>query len=279
MPRKTEFDYQSIQSTQVYLNSATADIYLNSSKKSNVAFMFKNAITLDKNAIEMKVSMVNAQIPISWYLVNDTNNQIIITIAGVATTYSFKTGNYNINTFMTEWTNSIGAGWTLTFDTIKNKISFSYTTNFIFSDNDISIFNIIGFQKKNIYSSTNNTIVADFVCNFAGITRLNIKSSCFNLHNIDSNNKGLNRILAVIPVSSLNSGYIFYNNFTNYKDNFKGTNELASMEIEIMDDFEQFIDFNGVDWSMTLQIDVLSEVIQAIDTLHDVYEKATEEFI
>jgi len=273
---KTTFDYQSIQSTQIYLNSATADIYLNNTKKSNLVFMFTNALQLDKRAIEMKVSIVNAQIPISWYLINDTNNQITITISGVATTYSFKTGNYNINTFITEWATSIGPGWTLTFDSIKNKITFTYTSTFSFSSGTNSIFSIIGFQKNITYSSTGTSLTAPFVCNFAGITRLNIKSSCFNLYNVDSNNKGINRTLACIPVSGLNSGYIFYNNFTNFKDNFKGT-ELSSLGIEIRDDFRNFIDFNGVDWSMTLQIDILSENIQSIDTLHDVYEKLSEQ--
>ena len=212
---KTTFDYQSIHSTQIYLNSATADLYLNSTKKSNVVFFFRNAIALEKNAIEMKVSIVNAQIPISWYLITDINNKFIITVEGISTTYYFRTGNYNVNTFISEWANSVGSGWTLTFNSIKNTISFTYTLDFILSDNDNSIFSIIGFQKGTLYSSTNNTLTGPFVCNFAGITRLNIISSCFNLYNIDSANKGVNRVLAVIPVSSLNSGYIFYNNFTN----------------------------------------------------------------
>ena len=110
MSSKKSFNFQSETSTQIYLNSATADIYLNSSLKSNVVFVFRNPIVIHKNAIEMKVSVVNAQIPVSWYLINNTNNKFSITIAGVTTTYYFKNGNYNINTFISEWTNTVGIG-------------------------------------------------------------------------------------------------------------------------------------------------------------------------
>ena len=71
----------------------------------------------------MKISVVNAQIPISWYLITSNNNKINITVAGVKTSYYFKIGNYNISTFITEWANSIGVNWTLTYSNITNKFS------------------------------------------------------------------------------------------------------------------------------------------------------------
>ena len=68
--------FQSTGSTQIYLNSENADIFLNQSKKSNVVFFFTNVLKIDKKSVEMKLSIVNAQIPVSWYLINDTNNRI-----------------------------------------------------------------------------------------------------------------------------------------------------------------------------------------------------------
>ena len=273
---KTSFNFQSETSTQIYLNSATADIYLNNSLKSNLVFIFRNPIVIHKNSIEVKVSLVNAQIPISWYLVNSTNNKFSITVNGEKTTYYFKIGNYNITTFISEWANSVGSNWNLAYSNITNKITFSYNQSFTFSDDDNSIFGILGFSEGSQYNSSSNVLVAPFCCNFAGLTRLNIKSSCFNLNNVDSLNKGINRTIAVIPVSSAQSGYVFYNNFTQYKNVFKN-HEISTIGIEIYDDFKNFIDFNNVDWTMTLQVDVLSEVIQTVDTLDDVYLKAAQE--
>ena len=71
--------FQSTNSTQLYLNSSNANMYLNQTKKSNVVFFFDNVLKIDKTSIEMKLSLVNAQIPVSWFLINDSNNRIVIT--------------------------------------------------------------------------------------------------------------------------------------------------------------------------------------------------------
>ena len=81
--------FQSTGSTQIYLNSANADIFLNQSKKSNVVFFFTNVLKIDKKSVEMKLSVVNAQIPVSWYLINDTNNRIYFSVNGVQNNYLF----------------------------------------------------------------------------------------------------------------------------------------------------------------------------------------------
>ena len=86
---KNIITFQSKTSTQIYLSSATADMYMNGTMKSNLVFCFQNPIRIDKNAYELRLSVVNAQIPISWYLINSTNNQIIITVSGISTTYLF----------------------------------------------------------------------------------------------------------------------------------------------------------------------------------------------
>ena len=91
--------YQSIYSNQIYLNSGLGDIYLNGSKKSNIAFFFKDVLKNKNNTIETRLSVVNAEFPISWYLINESNNNIIINNIS----YLFPVGNYNVNTFMVKW--------------------------------------------------------------------------------------------------------------------------------------------------------------------------------
>jgi hypothetical protein len=274
--KNNSITFQTQTSTQIYLNSATADIYLNNTQKSSVVFIFRNPIILNKNAYEMRVSVVNCQIPISYYLINSTNNKFNITVNGITTSYYFKVGNYNVNSFITEWTNSIGAGWTLTYSNISNKITFGYTQNFTFSDDINSLFGIIGFKKGTSYSSSSNLLICPYVVNFSGITRLNIKSNCFTLNNVDSYNKTINRTIACIPVSSIINGISYYNNFTNYKNIFKN-HEISTINIEIYDDFKNLIDFNNIDWTMTLQIDVISENTEDLDNLEDIYENLRQQ--
>ena len=62
-----------------------------------------------------------------------------------------------------------------------------------------------------------------------------------------------------------------YNNFTQYKSVIKNS-IITDINIDIHDEFKNFIDFNNHDWSMTLQIDIYSENVEDLDTLDDVYE-------
>jgi len=268
---KDKFCFQTYQSRQIYLNSANAEIYLNGNYKSNVAFFFQEPINLGRNIFEIRISVVNAQIPISYYLINSLNYQIIIN----GTIYSFPYGNYNVNNFMTEWNLLINI-IAISFNYTTNKFTFSSSSNFTFSDNNYSIFNIIGFQKNNIYNSSNNSLTSLFCVNFAGITKLNIKSNAFtDLKNVDSFSNSINKTLCSIPCSSNQNGIIFYENFTNYKNIF--TNAIiSSIDILIMDDFNNFINFNNIDWTITLQIDIYYEQIADYKDINDIYNLESE---
>jgi hypothetical protein len=63
---------------------------------------------------------------------------------------------------------------------------------------------------------------------------------------------------------------------TDYKSIFKNY-ELNSIDITITDDKNNYIDFNNVDWSMTLQIDITNEIVENIDNLHDIYANQHQE--
>ena len=143
---------------------------------------------------------VNAQLPVSWYLINSTN-KFYITINGITTTYYFMNGNYNVNTFIVQFLLQLGIGWTLTYNSITHKFLFGYTSNFTISDDINSLLPIIGFNSGSSNTSNNLFLSSVYPFNFGGITRLNIKSSTFNLNNVDRKNKGINRTIASIPVS------------------------------------------------------------------------------
>ena len=81
-------------SQQIYLNSSNADIFLNKTMKSNLTFFFEDALSFDKHTMTKKFSIVNAQFPVSYYLINNSNNKISISIQGAsAIVYTFPNGN------------------------------------------------------------------------------------------------------------------------------------------------------------------------------------------
>jgi hypothetical protein len=275
--------FQSTGSTQIYLNSANADIFLNQSKKSNVVFFFTNVLKIDKKSVEMKLSVVNAQIPVSWYLINDTNNRIYFSVNGVQNNYFFPNGNYNVNTFISTWISTFGNNWTLTFSKITNKITFSNSLGPIVFGNNISasntLFSLIGFDSTKSYSSSVITgqLVSSYAINFLGLSKINIKSTTFPFKNFDSLTATATSTLCSIPVSSNASGLINYNNLTDYKSIFKEY-EFNSIDISITDDKNNYIDFNNIDWSMTLQIDITNEIVENLDNLQDIYFNQHQEF-
>jgi len=270
----SNISFQSTNSTQLYLNSSNANMYLNQTKKSNVVFFFDNVLKIDKNSIEMKLSLVNAQIPVSWFLINDSNNRIVITTTQNTTTYYFPNGNYNVNTFISTWISSFGSQWAITYDKTKNRLQFSNSLGQItFGNNVISsntLLPLIGFIASESRTSSGNYLTSIYCINFSGLTKLNIKSSTFTFKNTDSFTSGSTSTFCSIPVSSNASGIIHYNNLTDYKSIFKNY-ELNSIDISITDDKNNYIDFNNVDWSMTLQIDITNEIVENIDNLHDIY--------
>ena len=271
--------YQTVYSTQLYLNSSYAQSTLNGSMKSDIVFYFQDVIKIDQKMIEMRLSLVNAQFPISFYQLNNSNNQITITINSNITTYSFPQGNYNVNSFISQWALSVGPGWTITLNSLNNKLSFSYSSNFTFSDYSInSMFSVIGLSNGYICSSNNLILTCSYCVNFLGLTRLLISSPTFNLHNIAACDYGFTKVISSIPINASQGGIINYTNITNFKSIIKNY-ELSSISIQITDDKENYIDFNNIDWTMTLQIDIVREIIEVIDSIQDIYENATNELL
>jgi len=268
----SNINYQSVNSTQLYLNSANANIYLNQSKKSNVVFFFSNVLKIDKNSIDMKLSVVNAQIPVSWYLINDTNNTITLTVQNITTSYNFPVGNYSVNTFMATWLSFFGNTWVITFNNITNKLTFSNSLGQItFGNNIISknlLLSLIGLVPSQSYTSSGNYLTSQYSVNFSGLQTLKIKSSTFSFKNIDSLSGSTTATICSVPVSS--TTMINYYTLTGYKSTFKNY-ELNSIDIAITDDKNNYIDFSNIDWSLTLQIDITNETIENIDNLNDIY--------
>ena len=275
MQNKNIISYQTIYSTQIYLNSASS-MLMNGTAKSNVHFYIQNAINSNKkNTIEMRVSLVNAQLPCSFYQINNTNNSIMVN--GVC--YVIPNGNYNVNNFITTWKSVIGSTWLLSFSAITNTLIFTNTTPFTFSDMIAnSLFSVIGFTVGNTYISNGNTLAAPYCVNFSGLSRLLISSPTFSLNSKTSYDAAMGNILASIPNNCIQNGIIYYTNYTNYKSIFKNS-ELSCITIQIQDDDENFVDFNNLDWSLTLQIDMVHEVIENLDSVDDIYETAKNELL
>jgi len=255
-----------------------ANTYMNGTMKSNVIFYIPNLLeNSNKNVIEMRLSLVNAQIPQSWYLINSSNDTLYINSIKISVPH----GNYNITSFISMWKTTVGSDWNILYSTVTNKLTFQFPSLITFTDGTNSIFSILGFKSGETYASTYNytsscsEIISPFPMNFLGIPRVLISIPTFNFNSKTSYDNGSSSIISCIPVNSVNTGLIIYNNFTNYKSIFYNS-DISSIVVYITDDDETFIDFNNLDWGITLQIDIVCEVVRDIRNLHDVYSHAVK---
>jgi hypothetical protein len=271
--------YQTLSSNQIHLNSSQAIAYNNGTYKSDVNFYLKDSVKIDKNTIEMKLSVVNAQIPYSFYQINNTNNVFQVKVNGITTSYNLSIGNYNINTFITMLSSLLGGNWNINYNTTTNLITFINSSyNFTFSDGTNSCFSILGFQKGTIYNSSSKILVSSFPFNLNPYNVLFINTFSLPLQNSDSYNKGSNNSLAIIPVNCIPNDVIFYNNTTNFKNDFKNPESILNLNISINDIYENYINFNNLDWDITIQIDYVKEFVIFKDkNLEDIIKKELED--
>jgi len=277
MSKSNIISYQTISSSQIYLNSNCADVLKNGSLKSNIEYYINDPVSGLPNTIELRISVVNAQIPCSYYLINSFNNTIKITISGTTTSYSIPSGNYNVDTFITQFITTCGNTWSITYSNLTNKYTFTNSTNdFIFVDSPTnSIFGIIGFNKGSTYTSISKSYTAPYCFNFTGLTRILIGTPTFSLNNRMSYDAGNTTIMCSIPTNSIQNGMIYYSNLTNYKSIFSNSH-MSTIELNLQDDSGHLLDLNNCDWSITLQIDMINEVILDLNTVKDIYKTEIE---
>ena len=280
--KKENITYQTTSQMQIFLNSAQADVKVNGTMKSDCVFFFDDIIEMTKNAVDVKISVANAQIPISYYLINDFNNQINISTTSInQMTHTFYNGNYTALSFITIFDTMLGSNFTININHTQNTFTFiNSVEDFTFSDIGInSIFELIGFQKGNTYTSINKTLTAPFPFNFSGINRINVRTSSFKTQNFNSINKSRCETLASIPIYAPSNGICFYSNITQFKASCKFSNaNLTSINVQLQDDYDNFIDFQNQNWTICLQVDILSEEVEDLKTFEGVYEGFKTEY-
>lgn len=264
--------FQTIHSLQIHLNSSQATVYKNDSKKSKVLFELLDAVPRDLNILECKVGLVNAQIPYSFYNVNDTNNKFYMN----GSLYGINANTYNIDTLIDNLTSNLPSGFSITYYESTHKLKFTYTSYFQLYDSGIktSAMSILGFSTNTIYYSGLNyglwEIVAPYPFNLNTFNRIHIATDSFFLKNVDSYNKTTTNILATIPVNTTPYDIIQYENKNNFRSNIHNIEGFYNLEINIYDDNENDIDFRNVDWTLTLQVDLLVEKILNREKLEDI---------
>lgn len=283
------------ENIMVSLNSGNATL-MNSTKKSDVRFSFTGLLKEEPDLIRSFISIINAQIPVSFYTINETNCyfQIQYLPSGILEYIFIPFGNYNatslITTIQALWLatpTGVGHPLNLVISQTTGKLTFSFTgANIVifvptYRYNSTTLLNytyqILGFDVNTTY--TGATITAPYPLNLLGTKRLSIKSSKLSVNNFSSRIRGYTDTITTIPSDQPPYNMISFISTVDTQKNVLREITIDEIDIQITDENNNLIDFNGVDWSMTLiltkeRINKPKDIIK----LNDITNKLNFEF-
>ena len=234
----------------LYLNSKFALKQLNGT--SNCIFDFSN-LPIDDG--EIFVSVQTAQIPGTFYNVDDINNLLVYNVNGGANiNIVIPQSNYNVNTLMA-YLITVMAGFSITYNTATNKYTFTHATNVFSFKSSSTCFELLGFIEGQTYNSTGLSMTSSLCVNFFTIQQVLIEIS-----NLITNNKTANvaennpSILVSIPITTSQTSVLSYSNIFNLHERINTIKNFASLQVRLLDQDLALLDLNGANWTATIQL-------------------------
>ena len=185
------------------------------------------------------------------------NNKLVIAGPTITTTTIYVSyGNYNANTLITELVNQLSSsGLTMTIAINKINGILTFSSNGFLSyyfTSASTILDILGTTSSTIATSTNYT--CPYPLNLLGVKKLLIRSTKLSVHSVSTFDYASSNILLTIPSDVSPFSMISYNSQSDANKNLLNIRSINEIDINIYDENNNYIDFNNLDWTMTLII-------------------------
>jgi hypothetical protein len=234
----------------INLNSENA-FRLNGSYLSNVVFNTPSLLKREDEIVYSKITVLNCQIPVSFYIINYSNNILSYTVASVPYSITITVGNYTGNNLITELQtkfNANGHSMTITLNSLNGILTFSNSSfNFTFLVSS-SCYSVLGFVDDLTSSSFSLTLT--YPLNLLGQKKIKIVSKNLATKNYDS---GVGSVLASIPITNSSFGLILWENTTGFS-NILQPNVINTIDISLLDENNNYLNFNNQNWLITLRL-------------------------
>lgn len=237
------------------VTSSSATTKNNGTYLSDVMFEANNFIKNDPTLINLDVALIHAEIPVSFYIINEYNNLFRFKLdVDPITTQTIPVGNYNATSLILALNTAINdTNFIITISKTTGKLSMTHNKAFIIYNNfDFSIGKELGFNDNSInYSSgiaNPFTLTPPNMLNLLGIKKLNVVSQELNTIN-HSSEVGSLSLLTSLAVDQPSYGLIIYENKSGIKHNLK-VKDINKIDILIIDENHDLVNFNNIDWSM-----------------------------
>lgn len=252
----------------ISLNSESA-LQKNGNYLSSVSFNLQGLLRNEQNIIHTQLALQNAQVAVSFYVINYTNKTFVIRLTGVDYVVDIPVGNYNalslaqaITSGVLQATIGLG-GVTITIAISQTTGIFTFTCGVAFTiRSSLPNFTMqvpLGTGTTDLVATTSGLeygITLPFPCNLLGTKLLQINSPSISGNNFASNLSGQTTLLATIPVQASSFGLILYADTGDTRVSFNNSS-LDGIDLDIVDaETGKFINFNSCHWTMTLLLHV-----------------------
>jgi len=245
----------------------------NDTYKSNMMFPFQSILTNDADIIQTTISVDNAQFPVSFYTVNYTNNILSILANTIPYTITIPIGNYNFNSLASKIEtlfNALTIPMTITINKVTGVLTFTKTNSpavLSFGSHANSIIPILGGLSGVTYNFVANSLTLPYPMNLLGIKRLSLVSNLLPTYSYSS--LGVSNILSTIDVSAPSFGIINFQNNTQVTHVLR-VNNVANIDIQVLDENGNFVNFNNADWTISLTLQITRRMKLSDTTFNDV---------
>jgi hypothetical protein len=256
----------------ISLNSKDAR-KLNGDYNSSCFFDIPNIVIDPEEDVEYILAQVeDFELPISYYLINDTNDTLHYRYNSIDTSITITQGNYNATTLITELQqkfsdNNLTA--TIILSNVTGKLDFRFSapiTDITFFYNlSRNLMTILGFNA----TITGVSFIAPVPLNLLGIMKVNICSNALaTINNRTSSPNLSNNLIQTIAVNTTSWRQLTYINKTSHAGRLKSKTLDNGIDIQLFDDDGNFLELNSIDWSLTIQLKVFRKYRTRIDKIN-----------
>tara|TARA_R110002020_G_scaffold371060_2_gene582688 strand:+ start:217 stop:1221 length:1005 start_codon:yes stop_codon:yes gene_type:complete len=252
------------ESRLISLNSKFATDFFNGDNKSSVSFDFNAIVRKDSRILYHTIAIQSAEIPASYYNVNESNNTINLTEAAQTFSVVIPPGNYDANSFIAAFILAHNALFTndatLSFNATTGKFALMSDVNAVAIvmnllnttaqtllgvNNDLHPTNTINFP----YNAGNPTSM-DRPANFLGVVKIKVSSNALAGDNYDSVSLNTSTLIDTISTTATTFGLTIYNSLG--RESFVKAKRIDEIDIQLHDQDDNDINFNGADWNFTI---------------------------
>jgi hypothetical protein len=216
----------------------------------------------EADIIHTEVSVLSAEIPVSFYNVTATNNTFNYLYVSTNYSITIPVGNYNATTLITYINTQLIAPLVMSISKLTGKITLTGAAVTIQYNGLTSTTNTIFGFTRTLLTGT-GTLTAPFPMNLLGTKRISICSDLIPIYSYTSVSNTLSNTLATLEVDQPAFGLLLYKNTTQIRSRLR-VDTLDVFDIQLKDELDQLLDFNNCDWSITLVFDILRKTI--VDT-------------